>query len=113
MVAGAIGTGLDLTQSRRLNLAAATHTTPLVLLRGATAAGTNAAATRWRVAYATAARDVFDMFQYWRWHVTLERCRNGRPNAWLVEWNPVTRRFRTTENRTGRTSDASVPALVG
>ena len=33
MVAGAIAGGLDLTTSRRLNLAAAAHATPLVLLR--------------------------------------------------------------------------------
>ena len=88
IVAGVIEAGLDLTQSRRLNLAAATHATPLVLLRGAKVAGTSAAATRWRIAPAPAALDRFDTFAYWRWHVALERCRNGRTGEWLIEWDP-------------------------
>ena len=95
MVAGAIEAGLDLTQSRRLNLAAATHVTPLVLARGAKTAGTSAAATRWRIAPTPAACDRFDMFAYWRWQVTLERCRNGRTGAWLVEWDHGAHRFRS------------------
>jgi protein ImuA len=97
MVAGVIEAGLDLTQSRRLNLAAAVHTTPLVLLRGVKAAGTSAATTRWRIASAPAALDRFDTFESWRWQVTLERCRNGRTGAWLIEWSPVAHRFRLVE----------------
>ena len=62
MVAGAISGNLDLTTSRRLNLAAAAHATPLVLLRTSIAAGTSAAATRWRIAAAPAARDRFGAF---------------------------------------------------
>ena len=62
IVAGALGGGLDLTPSRRLNLAAALHATPLVILRGARATGTSAAATRWRIASAPAARDRFGTF---------------------------------------------------
>lgn len=98
IVAGVIEAGLDLTQSRRLNLAAATHATPLVLLRSAKVAGTSAAATRWRIAPAPAALDRFDTFAYWRWHVALERCRNGRTGEWLIEWDPVARRFRSVED---------------
>ncbi len=93
MVAGVVGRGLDLTQSRRLNLAAAVHTTPLVVMRGAKAAGTSAAATRWRLAAAPAALDRFGAFDRWRWQATLERCRNGCTGQWLLEWNRETYRF--------------------
>ena len=44
VVAGVVEAGLDLTQSRRLNLAAAVHATPLVLMRGEKAMGASAAA---------------------------------------------------------------------
>jgi protein ImuA len=52
VVVGALAGGLDLTSSRRLNLAAAPQGTLLVLLRGTKAAGNSAAATRWRIATA-------------------------------------------------------------
>ena len=97
LVAGAIEKGVDLTQSRRLNLAAAMDATPLVLLRGARASGSSAALTRWRIAPAPAARDRFGAFAAWRWHVALERCRNGRPGEWLIEWDPAVRRFRSVD----------------
>src|SRR5262245_1535112 len=107
MVAGAIEGGLDLTSSRRLNLAAAPHKTPLVVLRGARAAGVSAAATRWRIAAASAVRDRFGAFAHWRWRVALERCRNGRPGEWLIEWNHVAHRFRVVEGLADR------PPLAG
>jgi protein ImuA len=102
MVAGALAGGLDLTSSRRLNLAAAPRRTPLVLLSGANATGTSAAAARWRISAAPAARDRFGAFAAPRWHVALERCRLGnhrgrlmnRPGTWLIEWNHVAHRFR-------------------
>jgi protein ImuA len=94
MVAAAVHDGLDLTSSRRLNLAAGRHAVPLIILRGSTAAGTSAAATRWRIAAAPAARDRFGDFAHWRWRVVLERARHGRPGEWLIEWNHVTHHFR-------------------
>jgi protein ImuA len=97
MVAGAVAGGLDLTTSRRLNLAAATHATPLVLLRSSAATGTSAAATRWRIASAPAALDRFGAFAHPRWRVALERCRNGRTGQWLIEWDHVAHRFRLVE----------------
>ena len=97
MVAGAVEGNLDLTMSRRLNLAAAAHGTPLLLLRAAGATGTSAAATRWRIAAAPAARDRFGASAHWRWHATLERCRNGRPGQWLIEWTNDAHRFRLAE----------------
>jgi protein ImuA len=106
MVAGALAGGLDLTSSRRLNLAAAPRHTPLVLLSGPKAVGTSAAAARWRIAAAPAARDRFGALAAPRWHVTLERSRLGihrgrpmnrpmnQPGTWLIEWSHVAHRFR-------------------
>src|SRR5262245_20224630 len=106
-VAGTIEGGLDLTSSRRLNLAAAPHRTPLMVLRGARAVGVSAAATRWRIAATPAVRDRFGAFAHWRWRVALERCRNGRPGEWLIEWNHVAHRFRVVEGL------ADCPPLAG
>ncbi len=97
MVAGALEAGLDLTPSRRLNLAAAVYATPLAILRGARATGTSAAATRWRIASAPAARDRFGIYTHPRWQVALERCRNGRTGTWLIEWDHAAYRFRMVE----------------
>ena len=102
MVAGAVASSLDLTTSRRLNLAAAVHATPLVLLRSSTANATSAAATRWRIASAPAARDRFGAFAHPRWSAALERCRNGRTGKWLIEWDHVAHRFRLVEGMADR-----------
>jgi protein ImuA len=92
-VAGTFKRGLDLKASRRLQLAAQSAGVPLLVLRPANAAGTSAAATRWRIGAAEAARDHFGFIARWRWRVRLERCRNGRAGQWLVEWDHVTHRF--------------------
>lgn len=96
-VAGAVEGDLDLTMSRRLNLAAAGSGAPLILLRPPVTTGTSAAATRWRIAAAPAALDRFGTFAFCRWSVALERCRNGRPGHWLLEWNHVAHRFGLAE----------------
>ena len=102
MVAGAVTGGLDLTVSRRLNLAATPRATPLVLLRGPVPAGTSAATTRWRIASAPAARDPFGTFARPRWTATLERCRNGRTGKWLIEWDHVAHRLCVVEGLADR-----------
>jgi protein ImuA len=123
VVAGVLAGGLDLTSSRRLNLAAAPRCTALVLLTGALtnimtsttsakAVGTSAAATRWRIAAAPAAQDRFGALAAPRWYAALERCRisvgsrmvrsMGRPGAWVIEWNHVTHRFRVVEGLADR-----------
>jgi protein ImuA len=84
-VAGWIGQKLDLKASRRLQAAAEGAGTLLLMLRPPQAEEANAAATRWRVGAAPAARDRFGCFARWRWRLSLERCRNGRPGAWVVE----------------------------
>jgi protein ImuA len=77
VVAGAVEMALDLTVSRRLNIAATVDGTPLFLSRPAGGAST-ASATRWRIASAPAGRDRFGAFARYRWRASLERCRNGR-----------------------------------
>jgi protein ImuA len=102
-VVGVIDT-LDLKLSQRLHLAATDAGVPLFLLRpapptlpspangGGWEAG-SAAATRWRIGTAKAARDRFGLVTQPRWHLQLERCRNGRPGEWVVEYDHVAHRF--------------------
>jgi protein ImuA len=92
-VAGCIGRDLDLKASRRLHLAAGGSGVPLFLLRPAAMTGSSAAATRWRVGAAKAERDRFGLFGRRRWHLRLERCRNGQIGEWLVEWDHAAFRF--------------------
>ena len=92
-VAGAIER-LDLKISQKLHLIAGDAGLPLLVLRPARAMEASAAATRWRVGAAEAARDRFGLIERRRWHLSLERCRNGRPGEWLVEFDHVAHRFR-------------------
>jgi len=91
-VVGAIDT-LDLKMSQRLHLAATDAGVPLVLLRPASTLESSAAATRWRIGAAQAARDRFGLVTQPRWHLQLERCRNGRPGQWVVEYDHVAHCF--------------------
>jgi protein ImuA len=84
---------LDLKLSQKLHLAAGDCGLPLFLLRPAATLEASAAATRWRVGTAEAARDRFGLYARPRWHLQLERCRNGRPGEWVVEYDHVTHRF--------------------
>ncbi len=78
---------IDLTASRRLQLAAETGHSFGLLLRPAARAPT-ASVTRWRIesrpsgfalpAYAVGAV---------RWRASLEHCRGGRPRSWELEWS--------------------------
>jgi protein ImuA len=102
-VVGVIDT-LDLKLSQRLHLAATDAGLPVFLLRpapptlpspasGGGWGGGSAAATRWRIGAAQAARDRFGLVTQPRWHLQLERCRNGRPGQWVVEYDHVAHRF--------------------
>jgi protein ImuA len=84
---------LDLRTSQRLQLAASDAGLPLFLLRPAPTLESSAAATRWRIGTAEAARDRFGLIVRPRWHLHLERCRNGRPGQWVVEYDHVAHRF--------------------
>lgn len=89
----------DFTASRRLSLrAAASGGTALVLWTGTGSGGATAAATRWSVA----ARPSLPVHHPGhampgigrpRWRVELLRCKRGRPQDWLVEWDHETVRF--------------------
>jgi len=83
----------DLKTSQKLHLAASDAGLPLLLIRPAQTLEASAAATRWRVGTAEAARDRFGLVARPRWHLQLERCRNGRPGEWMVEYDHVTHRF--------------------
>lgn len=89
-VAGVIGK-LDFRASQRLHLAAGESRRLVLLLRPPGMA--SVAVTRWRIAAAAAARDRFGLIARWRWQVRLERCRNGRPGQWIVEFDHATHRF--------------------
>jgi protein ImuA len=89
-VAGVIGK-LDFRASQRLHIAAGETGRLLLLLRPPGMA--SVAVTRWRVAAASAARDRFGLIARWRWRLELERCRNGRPGRWIVEFDHATHRF--------------------
>ncbi len=91
-VAGVIDR-LDLKTSQRLQLAATDCGLPLFLLRPAEVLESSAAATRWRVGTAPAARDRFGLIARPRWQLMLERCRNGRAGEWTVEYDHVAHRF--------------------
>jgi protein ImuA len=84
---------LDLKTSQRLHLAAGDAGLPLVLLRPAQADDASAAATRWRIGTAEAARDRYGLVARTCWRARLERCRNGRPGDWLVEFDHAAYRF--------------------
>jgi len=91
-VAAAIEKRLDLKASQRLLHAARDARLPLFILRPG-GGSVPTAATRWRIGAAAGARDRFGLLAGWRWHVALERCRNGRPGNWLVEFDHATHRF--------------------
>jgi protein ImuA len=84
---------LDLKTSQKLHLAATDAGLPLLLLRPSQTLESSAAATRWRIGTAAAARDRFGSYTLPRWHLQLERCRNGRPGEWVVEYDHVAHRF--------------------
>ncbi|HEX3936451.1 MAG TPA: ImuA protein [Xanthobacteraceae bacterium] len=84
---------LDLKTSQKLHLAASDAGLPLLLLRPARTLEASAAATRWRIGTAEAARDRFGAHAHPRWHLQLERCRNGQPGEWVVEYDHVAHRF--------------------
>jgi protein ImuA len=77
---------LDLTASRRLQLAAETGGVTAFVLRrwrlmeraARDAAQPIAAVTRWRVTALPTENEI-------RWQVDLARCRGGRPNRWIME----------------------------
>lgn len=96
---------LDLTATRRLQLAAEESGTPVLLFTGHAKQGGSVAVTRWQVAAASSGAvpyvDEKEMLPGApRWQLALTRARGGQPASWLVEWNPLHASFTTvTEAR--------------
>jgi len=93
-VVGARPRDMDLTASRRLQLAAQHSGTPIFLLRAHDDRQPSAAVSRWRIASVPGARDRFGLFGEPRWRVALEYAKGGRCGEWVVEWNHAAHRLR-------------------
>jgi protein ImuA len=83
---------LDLTATRRLQLAAEEGGTPVLILTGHHSMGASAAATRWRIAAAPSRPERegqgTELIGRPRWQVTLDRCRGAEAGGeWIVEWD--------------------------
>lgn len=80
---------LDLTASRRLQLAAESSGATAILLRDARDEEPSAARTRWRIGAAPSAHDPYDFKASGapRWRAVLERCREGGHGEWVLEWD--------------------------
>ena len=78
---------MDLTASRRLQLAAEQANTPVFLLRTYNDSAPSAAVTRWRVSPAPSARDEFGFYKNARFRVALEYARGGKTGEWVMEWD--------------------------
>ncbi|HEY4345884.1 MAG TPA: hypothetical protein VGN05_16150 [Parvibaculum sp.] len=110
---------LDLTATRRLQLAAEENNTPAFLLTGHGSAGASAAVTRWRVRPAPSSPVVeiaglADLIGRPRWHVRLERCRGAQGGTldgeWTLEWDARTRRLRDATD--ADVAGASLPSRL-
>ena len=107
---GLVADGLPLKPGRRLQLAGEGCAPPLLLiLRPAGADRPNGAATRWRIASAPASRDRFGCIAGPCWRVRLERCRNGRGGAWLLEWDHAAHRLHLPDPLAGDAAAAGRP----
>jgi protein ImuA len=86
-VIGARAKTMDLTASRRLQLAAEQANTPVFLLRNYNDHAPSAAVTRWRVCPAPSARDQFGFTKNARFRVALDYARGGKTGEWAMEWD--------------------------
>jgi protein ImuA len=80
---------LDLTASRRLQLAAeAGGVTGFLLRIGRNRTPAGAAVTRWLLTSASSVPAANELgVGRTRWHARLQRCRGGTPGEWLLEWH--------------------------
>ena len=106
---------LNLTATRRLQLAAEESGTPVLLFTGHAKEGASVAVTRWHVASAPSAVlsyvDEKEMLPgAARWHVALTRSRGGQPGSWLVEWNGMEAAFSAVARTEGDSSEREVAA---
>ena len=94
---------LDLTASRRLQLAAERSGTTAFLLRQPLDDLASVARTRWLISARPSGQDIKKtIIGLPRWQVSLSKCRGGRPGTWDMEWNYATHHFHlvpAVENR--------------
>jgi len=76
--------GLDLTESRRLQLAAESSGATGFLLGHAVSAPIASPITRWKIS--SAAGKASQRFEHPLWELDLLYCRGGRPGKWILEW---------------------------
>ena len=115
---------VNLTTTRRLQLAAEAGGRPALLLTGHTSAGASASATRWSVSSAPSSvteaastAHAMPVLGRARWSVELEKCRGAQggitsslfERACQVEWDPRTRRLQDAPVKTTR---GSMPVRV-
>lgn len=112
---------LDLTATRRLQLAAEENNTPAFLLTGHVSAGASAAVTRWRVEPAPSSPTIevaglADLIGRPRWHVRLERCRGAQGEIlgeeWLVEWDARVAMLRNASDATAAGTKRASPVRL-
>lgn len=101
---------IDLTASRRLQLAAEASGVTAILLRPAAGKGRpNAAVTRWRIAAAPSIAETGVGRPCWE--LELLRCRGGRPGRWRVEWHGPEQGFALPAEPTGTSARARTEPL--
>jgi protein ImuA len=105
---------LDLTATRRINLAAR-QGGAMALLAVRTLAGTSAALTRWHVGAAPSRGPAPRLLGRPAFDLSLVRNRHGRTGAWTVEWDPHERAFVIPADpvRVARPAPDRPPAAAG
>ena len=96
---------LSFTQSRRLQLAVeSSHVTGFIHRSNPRQVGANACVSRWCITpVQSVAEDGLPGIGHARWHVQLQKIRNGRPGAWHLEWTGTDFRY----------VPAMLPSVVG
>lgn len=97
---------LDLTGSRRLQLAATAVGIPVFVLNGhherdLSPLGATTAMSRWSVGSVEKG-----------WHVVMERCRGGAPRSWMMEWNDETHSFSVAAQLANRTRTSGAEEIT-
>jgi len=90
---------LNLTATRRLQLAAEASGATPILIRAADDGEPTSALRRFRAAAAPSAPKAYDACASGnsRWRVELERCRLGNRGAWVVEWDEENRELKEAQ----------------
>jgi protein ImuA len=107
---------LNLTATRRLQLAAEASGTPVLLFTGHAKEGASVAVTRWRVASVPSAvlshvEEKEMLPGAARWHVALTRSRGGQSGSWLVGWNTMEVAFSAVAWTADASSERNVAPL--